>query len=104
MPPTSLLTAFQTLRIFTLVSRSRSPLEVMGEKHRGFKMDNMRINLARLFMLVAIVSGVLGLIVGLADKTWRYGSVGYFTGGTLLAVLSLVVLADEYFARKNGGS
>ena len=67
-------------------------------------MDNMRINLARLFMLVALVSGVLGLIVGLADKTWRYGSVGYFTGGTLLAVLSLVVLADEYFARKNGGS
>ena len=59
---------------------------------------------ARLFMLVALASGLLGLIVGLADKTWKYGSVGYFTGGTLLAVLSLVILADEYFARRDEGA
>ena len=59
------------------------------------------IPLARLFMLVAFVSGVLGLIVGLIDKTWKYGSVGYFTGGLLLAVLALTILANEYFARKN---
>lgn len=65
-------------------------------------MDNWRLMLAKLFMLVALVAGVLGIIVGLADKTWKYGVEGYFTGGTLLAVLSLVVLADEYFARKNG--
>ena len=67
-------------------------------------MDNMRIMLARLFMLVALIAGVLGIIVGLTDRVWKYGAVGYFTGGTLLAILSLVILADEYFARKNGGS
>ena len=67
------------------------------------KMDSLfgSIPLARLFMLVAFVSGVLGLIVGLIDKTWKYGSVGYFTGGLLLAVLALTILANEYFARKN---
>ena len=67
-------------------------------------MDNMRIMLARLFMLVALIAGVLGLIVGLTDRVWKYGSVGYFTGGTLLAILSLVILADEYFARRDAGS
>ena len=67
-------------------------------------MDNMRLTVARVFMLVAFIAGVLGIIVGLADLTWKYGPVGYFTGGTLLAVLSLVILADEYFARKDGGS
>lgn len=58
------------------------------------------IFLARVFMLVAFVSGVLGLIVGCVDKIWKYGSVGYFTGGILLAVLALAILANEYFARK----
>jgi hypothetical protein len=53
-------------------------------------------------MLVAFVSGVLGLIVGLIDKTWKYGSTGYFSGGILLAVLALAILANEYFARKSG--
>ena len=59
-----------------------------------------RIMLARLFMLGAVTCGVVGLVIGLDDRVWKLGVTGWFTGGTLLAVLSLVVLADEYFARR----
>ena len=59
-----------------------------------------RILLARLFMLAALACGLIGLVAGLIEKEWRLGPEGWFTGGTLLAVLSLVVLADEYFRRK----
>ncbi len=64
--------------------------------------DSMRIMLARLIMLAAIACGVIGLVAGLSEKMWRLGPTGWFTGGTLLAVLSLVVLADEYFQSKRG--
>jgi hypothetical protein len=63
-----------------------------------------RILLARLFMLGAIACGVLGLIVGLIDRAWKLGVTGWFTGGTLLAVLALVVLADEYLATRQRGN
>ena len=64
----------------------------------------MRIALARLFMLGGLAAGVIGLAAGLIDKTWKLGPTGWFTGGTLLAVLSLVVLADHYFeSRGNSG-
>ena len=59
-----------------------------------------RIMLARLMMLGAMVCGVIGLIVGFSDSIWKLGVTGWFTGGTLLAVLALVVLADEYFSTK----
>ena len=62
-----------------------------------------RILLARLFMLGAIACGVLGLIVGLIDRAWKLGVTGWFTGGILLAVLALVVLADEYLATRRRG-
>ena len=62
-----------------------------------------RIILARLMMLGAVACGVTGLVVGLVDRTWKLGVTGWFTGGTLLAVLALVVLADEYFASRSQG-
>ena len=60
-----------------------------------------RILLARLFMLGALGAGVIGLVVGLVEREWRLGVTGWLTAGTLLAVLSLVVLADEYFVRRS---
>lgn len=62
-----------------------------------------RIILSRLMMLGALACGVIGLIAGLSDRQWKLGVTGWFTGGILLAVLALVVLADQYFAtrRKN---
>jgi len=63
-----------------------------------------RIMLARLMMLGALACGVVGLIIGLNDRMWKLGVTGWFTGGTLLAILALVVLADEYFASRQGNS
>ncbi len=64
----------------------------------------IRIAFARLLMLGALACGVIGLVAGLGDYTWKLGVTGWFTGGTLLAVLSLVGLGDHYFASKNSGS
>ena len=59
-----------------------------------------RILFARLIMLGALACGVLGLVAGLVDREWKLGVAGWFTGGTLLAVLALVGLADEYFTSR----
>lgn len=64
-------------------------------------MDNPKRNLARLFMLVAIVCGVIGLAAGVAEKEWLLTVTGWFTGGTLLAVLSLVTIVDEYVTTRS---
>ena len=59
-----------------------------------------RIILARLMMLAAFACGIVGLVIGVVDRTWKLGVTGWFTGGTLLALLTLVILADEYFVRR----
>ena len=63
-----------------------------------------RMVLARLMMLAALACGVVGLVIGIVDRSWKLGVTGWFTGGTLLAVLALVVLADEYFSRRQAES
>ena len=65
-------------------------------------MDN-RILQARLLAMAAIICGIIGLIAGAVEREWRLGVTGWFTGGTLLAVLALVVLADQYFATRRDG-
>jgi hypothetical protein len=50
-------------------------------------------------MLAALACGIIGLVAGFSDKEWQLGAVGWFTGGTLAALLSIIVLADEYFER-----
>ena len=65
---------------------------------------SLRVLLARLVMLVAIGCGVVGLVAGIIEREWRLGVTGWFTGGILLAVLALVILADEYFASRRQGS
>ena len=59
-----------------------------------------RIMLARLMMVAAFTCGIIGLVIGSVDRTWKLGVTGWFMGGTLLALLTLVVLADEYFSRR----
>ena len=66
-------------------------------------MDIWRTWLARLFGLGCIALGVIGLIVGFSEKIWRLGTVGYFTGGALLALVAIMLIADEYAeARRKG--
>ncbi len=61
-------------------------------------MDSMKIWTARLFALACLALGIIGLIVGFADKTWKLGIVGWFTGGILLGVVALVLMLDGYAA------
>ncbi len=64
-----------------------------------------RNNVARLFTLGAFACGVIGLIVGIIEREWRLSVTGWFTGGILLAVLALTLLADEYAeARRKASS
>lgn len=60
-------------------------------------MKEWRLIFAKLLMLGAIACGVVGLIIGVVDREWKLGVTGWFSGGTLLAILSIVALADEYF-------
>ena len=67
-------------------------------------MADMKIHFARLLMLGALACGIVGLVIGVVDREWKLGVTGWFTAGTLLAVLSIVVLADQYFASRRGQS
>ena len=58
-------------------------------------MDRWRTWIARLFAIGCVALGVIGLIVGFSDSTWKLGTVGWFTGGILLGVVALIFLADE---------
>ena len=59
-------------------------------------MDIWRTWLARLFGLACVALGVVGLIVGFSGVTWKLGVVGWFTGGTLLGIVAIVLILDEY--------
>lgn len=63
-------------------------------------MDLWRIWTARLFALACLGLGIIGLIVGFDDKTWKLGVVGWFTGGILLGVVALILMLDGYAARQ----
>ena len=60
-----------------------------------------KVMLSRLLMLIAIALGAIGLAAGFADRTWKLESTGWLTGGILVAVLSIVVLADYYVESRN---
>ena len=66
-------------------------------------MDN-RILQARLLAMAAVICAIIGLIAGAVEPEWRLGVTGWFTAGTLLAVLALVALADHYFASRRDGA
>jgi hypothetical protein len=55
--------------------------------------------LARLMIIGALACGLIGLIIGVVDREWKLGVTGWFTGGTLLAVIAISVLIDEYVER-----
>tara|TARA_B100000315_G_scaffold149356_1_gene138094 strand:+ start:368 stop:571 length:204 start_codon:yes stop_codon:yes gene_type:complete len=66
-------------------------------------MDTWRAWLARLFGLACVALGIIGLIAGFSDKVWKLGTVGWFSGGTLLGVVALILMLDEYVdSRRNG--
>lgn len=61
-------------------------------------VSRWRIGLSRLAALACVALGVIGLIVGFSDRVWQLGTVGWFTGGTLLGVVAVILLLDEYIS------
>jgi hypothetical protein len=57
---------------------------------------------ARLMLAGALICGIIGLVAGMADYTWKLGSVGWFTGGGLVAIIALAMLVDARDRRAPG--
>ncbi len=58
--------------------------------------------LARLGAVIGALCGVIGFFGGLAELPWRLGVTGWFSGGLLMSLVSLVVLVDSALTRVDG--
>ncbi len=58
--------------------------------------------LARLGAVIGALCGVIGFFGGLAELPWRLGVSGWFSGGLLMALVSLVVLVDAALTQVHG--
>ena len=63
----------------------------------------MKLLLARLFGVTAFICGFIGLYIGLTDRVWKLGVLGWLAGGMLLAALLVIVLIDMYVALRRQG-
>ena len=59
-------------------------------------LRDVRTVLVWVIVVAALACGIIGLVVGILDKEWKLGIIGWFTGGTLLAVIRMAILADEF--------
>lgn len=57
-----------------------------------------RTSIARIAAALGFLCGLLGLLAGLLDRTWKLGTIGWFAGGTLLLLLALYVILDGALA------
>jgi hypothetical protein len=57
-----------------------------------------RALIARIGVVLGFVCGLIGLLAGLTDHTWKLGSVGWFTGGALLTIIALCLLVESTIA------
>ncbi len=58
----------------------------------------VRTILARVAVALGFVCGVIGLMAGLTDHTWKLEAIGWFTGGGLLILIAVYVLIDGAIA------
>lgn len=61
-------------------------------------VGDKRMMAARIGAALGFVCGVIGLLAGLTDHSWKLGPIGWFTGGTLLALIAGLALADGAIA------
>ncbi len=61
-----------------------------------------KVMLARLGAAIGALCGVIGFFGGLAELPWRLGTTGWFSGGLLMALVSLVVLVDAALTPADG--
>ncbi|HXZ97608.1 MAG TPA: hypothetical protein VEG37_11270 [Burkholderiales bacterium] len=57
-----------------------------------------RTMVARVGATLGFLCGVIGLLAGLTQHTWKLGPLGWFTGGTLLTLLAVYALVDGAIA------
>jgi hypothetical protein len=57
-----------------------------------------RTFIARLGAALGFACGVIGLLAGLTDHTWKLWPIGWFTGGGLLTIISLFIMVDGAIA------
>lgn len=53
---------------------------------------------ARVAAALGFLCGVIGLVAGLTGHAYKLGPLGWFTGGTLLALLAIYALVDGAIA------
>lgn len=65
-------------------------------------MDQWRIWLGRLGAAGALACGIIGLIAEFdTGTTWKLGASGWFTGGTVAALLAVIMYLDHFAATRN---
>ena len=65
-------------------------------------IGSKRTAIARIAVALGFVCGLIGLLAGLTDQTWKVGCVGWFTGGALLTLIAVFVLLDGAIALLKG--
>jgi cytosine/uracil/thiamine/allantoin permease len=63
-----------------------------------------RTTMARIAVALSFVCGIIGLLAGLTDHTWKLWSVGWFTGGMLLALIAVFILLDGHIAHQRSAT
>ena len=64
-------------------------------------INQWRIWLGRLGAAGALACGIIGLIVGFTDDlVWKLGSSGWFAGGSVAALLAIVMYLDHAATKK----
>lgn len=58
----------------------------------------MWTSIARSAAALGVLCGLLGLLAGWLDQTWKVGTIGWFTGGVLLLLIELFVLMNAAVA------
>lgn len=58
-----------------------------------------RTLIGRIGAVLGLACGVIGLVAGMTGHSWKLEPIGWFQGGTLLAVLSLAALVDAAIAQ-----
>ena len=56
---------------------------------------------ARAAAALGLLCGVCGLLAGLTQHMWKFGAIGWFTGGALLTLLALFALVDSALAAQH---
>jgi hypothetical protein len=57
-----------------------------------------RTMVARAGAALGFLCGVIGLLAGLTQHSWKLAPLGWFAGGTLLTLLALYALVDGAIA------